>query len=122
MLYSSYYTSILKHLVRAAACLAICALGTYIESGADIGLSPWDALNQGLFVRFGITFGRASISVGILVIIIDLILVLAMGTVLQTVCRVTRFEPRNVVNGDFRDHILRMKGGLSAGNTKYEER
>jgi len=36
---------------------------------ADLGVSPWDVLHQGLSERLGITIGTASIGVGIIVLL-----------------------------------------------------
>lgn len=38
---------------------------------ANIGLSPWDVLHQGISLKTGFTMGQVSISVGIIIIIID---------------------------------------------------
>ena len=38
---------------------------------ANIGLSPWDVLHQGISLKTGLTMGQISISVGIIIIIID---------------------------------------------------
>ena len=38
---------------------------------ANIGLSPWDVLHQGISLKTGFTMGQISISVGMIIIIID---------------------------------------------------
>lgn len=52
--------------------IVFCALGIVIILKSQMGLSPWDILNQGLSETMGITFGRANTIVGIIVIAISL--------------------------------------------------
>ncbi|MFP5321929.1 MAG: YczE/YyaS/YitT family protein [Acidimicrobiia bacterium] len=59
--------------VRVARCLlglVLLGVGIGLTVAADLGLSPWDVLHQGLSERLGITIGTASIGVGILVLLL----------------------------------------------------
>lgn len=60
--------------LRAALGLVICAFGTYLTIQANVGLAPWDCLNMGISGGTGISFGTASILVGVLVVVADLAL------------------------------------------------
>ena len=51
------------NLLRAVAGLFLLALGMYVTIQANIGVSPWDALNLGLSGTFGEINGTASIAV-----------------------------------------------------------
>jgi len=61
-------------LVKLFAGLFVCAVGIVMTINANIGLSPWDTFHQGLSNLVGITMGKAHISVGITLVIIDSIL------------------------------------------------
>ena len=50
------------------------SFGIYLQIKADIGLSPWNALNQGLSRTFPISYGTATILVSAAVLAIDLVL------------------------------------------------
>lgn len=50
--------------------LAISGVGIALMLQANIGLEPWSVLQQGMAQTFGITYGMASIIVGITVILI----------------------------------------------------
>ena len=69
----------------AAVGLCIYSFGTYLQIQANIGLSPWNALNQGLANHSGLSFGQASILISLLVIALDLLLhePIGLGTVLD---------------------------------------
>ena len=59
--------------LRIARCLlglVLLGVGIGLTVAADLGLSPWDVLHQGLSKRLGITIGTASIGVGILVLLL----------------------------------------------------
>lgn len=58
--------------MRVARCLlglVLLGVGIGLTVEADLGVSPWDVLHQGLSERLGITIGTASIGVGILVLL-----------------------------------------------------
>lgn len=50
---------------------ALYALGISLIIKANLGLAPWDVLHQGLATTFGVTFGQASIGVGILIVVLN---------------------------------------------------
>lgn len=68
-----------KRSVLASAGLILFAFGFYMQLAANIGLSPWTALNQGLSNHLPITFGQASILVSVLIIVSDLLMTEAIG-------------------------------------------
>jgi len=67
--------------------LAVFGFGIYLQIQANLGLDPWNALNQGLAQRFSVSFGVISVSVSFLVIVLDLLLheSIGLGTLLDAV-------------------------------------
>lgn len=65
--------------------LCLCAVGSYFQIQADIGLSPWFALAQGLSFTLPISYGTASILVSVVVLAADLLLreSIGIGTILD---------------------------------------
>jgi len=65
--------------------LVIYALGSFLQIQANIGLSPWNSLTQGLSLRTGMTFGTASILISVIIILLDLTLraPIGLGTILN---------------------------------------
>ena len=76
-----------KRLVRLILGLFVCAVGLYLSIRANIGLAPWDALNVGIEMRAGISYGNASVLIGLAVILADIFLKekIGVGTVLNTI-------------------------------------
>lgn len=62
--------------------------GIYLQIEADIGFPSWNALNQGFSIVFPITYGTASITIGLSIVFIDLLLKepIGMGTLIDAVC------------------------------------
>ena len=52
----------------------VCAIGMVMTINANIGVSPWDVLHQGIGNVTGLTIGKANIMVGLTIIIIDIVL------------------------------------------------
>ena len=67
-------TSILLHMLLAAAALFVNGFGVYLTIQANIGAGPWDVLNLGLSKTLGILYGTASIAVAFTVLVIDILL------------------------------------------------
>lgn len=78
--------SILKRFVRLLAGLCIMSFGSAMALVADLGMEPWDVLNDGmakflqslLGIRLSngadlITFGRANIAIGLTILLIDVL-------------------------------------------------
>lgn len=65
--------------------LILFSFGYYLQLVADIGLPPWQAINQGLSLHLPITFGQASIFISILIVITDILLKesIGLGTILD---------------------------------------
>ena len=74
-----------KRSLLASAGLLLFSFGFYLQLAANIGLSPWTALNQGLSNHLPITFGQASILVSVLIIASDLLMgeAIGLGTILD---------------------------------------
>ena len=74
-----------KRSLLASAGLLLFAFGFYLQLAANIGLSPWTALNQGLSNHLTITFGQASIMVSVLIVALDLLMheTIGLGTILD---------------------------------------
>lgn len=58
----------------AAVSLFLNGLGVYLTIHADIGAGPWDVFNLGLSKTFGVSYGNASITVSLMILLIDVIL------------------------------------------------
>lgn len=65
--------------------LVLFAFGTYLAIRGNVGLAPWDALNQGLSLQLPISYGTASVVVSVLIIGVDLLLGerIGLGTILD---------------------------------------
>lgn len=72
-------------LIRLFIGFIFCALAIAFMINANLGLSPWDVLHQGISDNLGITMGTATIVVGLVVVIIDVVLGenVGWGTVLN---------------------------------------
>lgn len=69
----------------ATAGLVVYSFGTYLQMQANIGLSPWNALNLGLSNHTAISYGTASIAISLAVVVLDLLLrePIGLGTILD---------------------------------------
>lgn len=63
-----------KEFLRIIIGLILFGLGVTMTIEAGLGVAPWDVFHHGLSLTTGITMGQASIGVGLLVVIIDVIL------------------------------------------------
>ncbi len=66
--------SIGANMLLAAGALFVNGLGVFMTFHAGLGAGPWDVLNLGLSKTLGILYGTASISVSLLILLIDIIL------------------------------------------------
>lgn len=62
-----------KLIMKIFAGFILYAIGITMTINANLGLSCWDVFHQGIAKTFGITFGQASIAVGIGIIILNTI-------------------------------------------------
>ena len=78
---------ILYLLARLFAGFILYGLAIVVMLNAKIGLSPWDVFHQGISLKTGITMGQASITVGLVIVILDAILGegVGWGTVLNMI-------------------------------------
>lgn len=97
----------IKKYIKLIVGFFICSIGIVMILNSNLGLSPWDVLNQGLNVKFGMTLGEANIIVGIVVILIGLFFKqpLGSGTILNV-----------ILVGIFIDYIIRIDF-IPKGNT-----
>lgn len=65
---------IIKNTFNAAFGLFVFAFGVYLTIQANIGVAPWEAFNLGLSETFGIKYGTASITVSLIIVVIDFFL------------------------------------------------
>ncbi|PAB60176.1 YczE/YyaS/YitT family protein [Anaeromicrobium sediminis] len=63
-----------RNVVRLILGLFLYALGIALTVQANLGVAPWDAFHQGLSNMIGITFGQASIVVGLIIVFFNIIL------------------------------------------------
>lgn len=66
--------SVLLDMLLAFVSLFLNGLGVYLTIHADIGAGPWDVFGIGLSKTLGILYGNASITVGVLILVIDILL------------------------------------------------
>lgn len=80
-----FFLERLRRCLLASVGLILFAFAYYLQLVASIGLSPWQALNEGLILHLPITFGQASILVSVLVVAADLLLrePIGLGTILD---------------------------------------
>lgn len=78
---------IVKNMILASAGLFLFAIGVYLTIQANIGVAPWDVLNQGISRRTSISYGNVMVLVSLTVIILDVLLKepIGMGMLLDTV-------------------------------------
>lgn len=77
----------MKRLTQLFIGLILYALGIYFTLQANLGVAPWDAFHQGLSQKFSITFGQASILVGVVIVIFNMFFKenIGIGTVANTI-------------------------------------
>ena len=84
---SPRYSRIVKMLWSAFTMFFI-GFGIYLQIEADLGFPSWNALNQGFSIVFPITYGTASITIGLTIVLVDLLMKepIGMGTLIDAVC------------------------------------
>ena len=72
-------------LLRLFIGLFLYAVGIVFTINANLGLSPWDVFHQGISKLSGITMGQASITAGLMIVILDWVLgeKVGLGTILN---------------------------------------
>ena len=77
---------ILRNMILASFGLFVFAIGVYLTIQANIGVAPWDVLNQGLTKRTGFLYGNVMIMVSLTVILLDVLMKepIGMGMLLDT--------------------------------------
>lgn len=74
----------LKRITKILGALFLCALGSYMGIQANVGLAPWECFQTGVMYKTGFLYGNIVVSVGLIVIMLDLILKEKIG--LGTIC------------------------------------
>lgn len=77
---------IIRNMILASFGLFVFAIGVYVTIQANIGVAPWDVLNQGLTKRTGFLYGNVMIMVSLTVILLDVLMKepIGMGMLLDT--------------------------------------
>lgn len=83
---SPRFNRIIKMLWSALVMIFI-GFGIYLQIEADIGFPSWNALNQGFSIVFPITYGTASILIGLSIVLVDVIMKepIGMGTIIDAI-------------------------------------
>ncbi|HSQ88878.1 hypothetical protein [Romboutsia sp.] len=78
-------SKIILKFIRLFTGFFVCSLSIAFMINANLGLSPWDVLHQGISNKIGITIGSATICVGLIVVVLDVMLGenVGWGTVLN---------------------------------------
>lgn len=81
----SFFADRIRRCLTASIGLIIFSYGFFLQLQANMGLAPWNALNQGLSFQFGFSLGTASILMSVLIIVIDLLMgeTIGLGTILD---------------------------------------
>ena len=66
--------AVMLRIARLFTGLFLYAVGIVMTIHANLGLAPWDVFHQGMAKTMGITMGQASISVGLILVILDSLL------------------------------------------------
>lgn len=71
--------------LRACFGLFVCSCGAYLQMQANIGLSPWNSMQQALSYQLPISYGTATIAVSMVVLIAALLMHehFGIGTLLE---------------------------------------
>ena len=78
---------VVQNMLIAAFGLFIFGIGVYLTIHANIGVAPWDVLNQGLAKHIPISYGTVMMLVSLTVIVLDVLMKepIGMGMLLDTV-------------------------------------
>lgn len=81
------WISLAKRMARLVMGLFIFGTGSYISIQANIGLGAWEAFQMGISDLTGISYGNVTVSVGLFIVIFDLLLKekIGFGTILNAV-------------------------------------
>lgn len=63
-----------RRFLRMILGVTLYGCGIYMTIQANLGLSPWDALNMGVSIRTELLFGDAGIIVGVFILVLDVVL------------------------------------------------
>ena len=94
LIYSAYFLGEMNKLksaifkfVKMIIGFCFCAIGIVMTINATLGLSPWDVLHEGIYKITGITMGNASIIVGTMVVVVNILLKenLGWGTIINMI-------------------------------------
>lgn len=75
----------LVRIVRLLIGLMLFSVGIVLTINANLGIAPWDTFHQGISLIGNITFGQASIVVGMFIVLINILLKehIGIGTILN---------------------------------------
>ena len=65
---------VIRVILRLLLGFIVYGLAIVVMIHANVGLSPWDVLHQGISLKTHLTMGQISIGVGIVIIIIDAVM------------------------------------------------
>lgn len=66
--------AMVKRFIKLIVGLAVLAFGIAMSYSANLGMAPWDVLNDGFSKVLPISFGAASIILGLVILVFDLLL------------------------------------------------
>lgn len=62
---------VLLRITKLFTGLFLYAMGIVLSINANLGLAPWDIFHQGISKHTGLTMGQASISIGVIIVLIN---------------------------------------------------
>lgn len=91
---------VIKEIARVIFGLFIYSFGVYMTIIANIGVNPWDVLALGVSSRTPLSYGLALSSMSVMILVVDVLMKekIGWGTLMQIVCKLFHFEPRDVVH------------------------
>ncbi|MBR0209381.1 MAG: hypothetical protein IJQ41_01430 [Firmicutes bacterium] len=91
---------VIRNMILASFGLFVFAVGVYLTIQANIGVAPWDVLNQGLTKRTGFLYGNVMIMVSLTVILLDVLMKepIGMGMLLDTLVAGKTVDLMNYLN------------------------
>lgn len=76
---------LLIRVIKLLLGFVVIGLGNSLMLKSDLGMNAWATLDHGISILLGISFGKASIAVGLVIIVLDMIMgmIPGLGTVLN---------------------------------------
>ena len=71
--------ALLRRVLTAALGVAVFAVGNFLTVKANVGQAPWNVLCMGLSLHLPLSYGAATVTISLLIVLTDLLLHLQIG-------------------------------------------